>query len=305
MNCPRCKAVIGTLTSPDSIITCPGCGARLMTRSAAIRSQGGPKPLSGEPGPAFSAPPPAPASTPDPPVDLPPPSATLPGIPVSLLRLDPRSRLAEGNEPPVPSAAGGKDTAAKRKGRGGAKEGEASVSATLDIVLRELQTIRETQRQILDALWGVRPPVSAHARAEVAREEPLALSAIRTQRPKSVVLVDDDPRSREDAVAELLRADVPVRAYDDGNAALHGIAEEKPDVIVIELGLEGEMGGKDVINMIKATMEWVDIPIILWTRESVKNQKEARQVHGADEVVAKSTGAAALVARVITIFRRG
>jgi DNA-binding response OmpR family regulator len=52
-------------------------------------------------------------------------------------------------------------------------------------------------------------------------------------------------------------------------------------------------------------MEWVDIPIVLWTRESVKNQKEARQVHGADEVVAKSNGAAALVARVITIFRRG
>jgi hypothetical protein len=57
--------------------------------------------------------------------------------------------------------------------------------------------------------------------------------------------------------------------------------------------------------MIKATMEWVDIPIVLWTREAVPNQKEARQVHGADEVVPKSGGAAALVARVITLFRRG
>ena len=26
------------------------------------------------------------------------------------------------------------------------------------------------------------------------------------------------------------------------------------------------MAGKDVINMIKATMEWVDIPIVLYTR---------------------------------------
>jgi DNA-binding response OmpR family regulator len=56
--------------------------------------------------------------------------------------------------------------------------------------------------------------------------------------------------------------------------------------------------------MIKATMEWVDIPIVLWTRETVSNQKEARQIHGADEVVSKSAGAAALVARVITVFRR-
>ena len=45
-------------------------------------------------------------------------------------------------------------------------------------------------------------------------------------------------------------------------------------------------------------------PIILWTREPVASQKEARQIHGADEVVPKSGGAAALVARVITVFRR-
>jgi DNA-binding response OmpR family regulator len=56
--------------------------------------------------------------------------------------------------------------------------------------------------------------------------------------------------------------------------------------------------------MIKATMEWVDIPIVLWTRENVSNQREARQIHGADEVVAKSAGPAALVARVISLFRR-
>jgi DNA-binding response OmpR family regulator len=95
-----------------------------------------------------------------------------------------------------------------------------------------------------------------------------------------------------------------VRAFPDGNAAVTAIAEEKPDVIVLELALAGSMEGRDVINMIKATMEWVDIPIVLWTREPVENQREARQVHGADEIVPKSSGAAALVARIITLFRR-
>ncbi len=98
---------------------------------------------------------------------------------------------------------------------------------------------------------------------------------------------------------------MPVRTFGDGNDALRGIAEEKPDLIVLELGLGGEMAGKDIINVIKATMEWVDIPIVLWTREPVANQKEARQIHGADEIVAKSAGAAGLVARVINVFRRG
>jgi DNA-binding response OmpR family regulator len=118
------------------------------------------------------------------------------------------------------------------------------------------------------------------------------------------VLIDDDPQTRDAAVSELERADVPVRAFTDANQALSAIAEDKPDVIILELGVNGELAGKDLVNMIKATMEWVDIPIVLWTREPVSNQKEARQIHGADEVVSKSAGAAALVARVITVFRR-
>ena len=118
------------------------------------------------------------------------------------------------------------------------------------------------------------------------------------------MLVDDDPKTRDAAVAELERADIPVRSFADGNKALAAIAEEKPDVIILELAVSGDLGGKDLVNMIKATMEWVDIPVVLWTRENVSNQREARQIHGADEVVAKSLGAAALVARVITLFRR-
>ena len=94
------------------------------------------------------------------------------------------------------------------------------------------------------------------------------------------------------------------RAYAEGNAAVSAIAEEKPDVIALELGVGGAMAGKDLVNMIKATMEWVDIPIVLWTREAVTTQKEARQIHGADEVVPKSGGPAALLACVIGVFRR-
>jgi hypothetical protein len=66
----------------------------------------------------------------------------------------------------------------------------------------------------------------------------------------------------------------------------------------------GSMAGKDVVNMIKATMEWVDIPIILYTRTPVASQQEARTVHGADDVVPKGPGSAeALVSHVIAHFR--
>jgi CheY-like chemotaxis protein len=184
---------------------------------------------------------------------------------------------------------------------------------TLEMLLAEVQAVRDTQQLILDALGGLRrgqaqaaPSVGAGTDDAIGFGETgdTTLSPIRTAARKSVVLVDDDADTRQAAMSELERADIPVRAFSDGNRALSAIAEDKPDVIILELAVGGDLGGKDLVNMIKATMEWVDIPVVLWTREPISNQKEARQIHGADEVVTKSLGAAALVARVITVFRR-
>jgi len=171
--------------------------------------------------------------------------------------------------------------------------------------------VRDTQQLVIETLGGLRrgqaqaAPGGAMVMADADDEQGgTMLSPIRTATRKSVVLVDDDPHTRRAAKLELEQAEIPVREFEDGNQALSAIAEDKPDVIVLELGVGGNLAGKDLVNMIKATMEWVDIPIVLWTRESVSNQREAREIHGADEVVTKSMGAAALVARVITVFRR-
>jgi CheY-like chemotaxis protein len=128
--------------------------------------------------------------------------------------------------------------------------------------------------------------------------------AVRTNRKKRVLLVDDDEEARGAVESVLTAGEVPVTVIGDGNGALASIARDKPDVIVLELGITGAMAGKDVVNMIKATMEWVDIPIILYTRVPMEGQKEARQIHGADELVPKAPGSEeALVTRVIQIFR--
>ena len=273
-----------------------------MTRSAAMRSQGGAKPAGEAPvAPAF---PPAPAPAPIVPV-VPvvppkppslPPSVTLPPTTIAKLKVgaDTARTKAKRDEAPSP---GPRAKAEK---------------AALELVLDEVRAIREAQQALLEAIEALRQRPSApaeqhpegHPQGHPEDEGP-ALSPIRARRQKTVLLVDDDPQTREAAVAELLRANVPVRAYPGANAAVAAIAEEKPDVIALELGIDGDMAGRDLVNMIKATMEWVDVPIILWTREGVANQKEARQIHGADEVVLKSAGPAALVARVITVFRRG
>jgi CheY-like chemotaxis protein len=289
MNCPRCKAEIAPLSNPDAIVTCPGCGSRLMTRAAALRSGGG----AAQP-PASPADPPTP---PAPPADPPKPgSDTSPG-------LSPQKTAVKVGQTTLSGKSTGGAVRSSRKS-------SASPDVTLEMLLREIQAVRETQQAILAALAGLagrsaEPFATPATGIRVADMSASAsLSQIRAQQRKTAVLLDDDARTREAATAELEKADIPVRAFADGNKALSAVAKEKPDVIVLELAVSGELAGKDFVNMIKATMEWVDIPVVLWTRENVSNQREARQIHGADEVVTKSQGAAALVARVITLFRR-
>jgi CheY-like chemotaxis protein/uncharacterized Zn finger protein (UPF0148 family) len=279
MNCPRCKSPIGPLNNPDAIVTCPGCGTRLMTRSAALRSQG--------------------ASTQGAAPDAAPPTAPAPPVQQTSVKVGVRQTTISGK------------TAGAAVRSGSRKAAAAAPAVTLEMVLAEIQAVRDTQQLILEALGGLRrgqaqaAPVTGAGTADGLEETGgTTLSPIRTASQKSVVVVDDDAQTRQAAVDELERAEIPVRAFSEGNKALAAIAEDKPDVIILELAVGGDLGGKDLVNMIKATMEWVDIPVVLWTREAVSNQKEARQIHGADEVVSKSLGAAALVARVITVFRR-
>lgn len=284
MNCPRCKTAITTPVTPEGIISCPGCGARLMTRAAAKRSQGGPRSASEDSATAPVLRTGAPA-----PVDEHPPDVTAPS------GLD--FRIKVGAAAPVSAA-----PAPRQEHEG--HDSHQGQSITLDTLRQEIQALQVLQQQTLDLLRQLTQG-GAEPAADRAEGEPgPVLSPVRSQRRKSVLLVDDDAETREAAKAALEQADVPVRAITTGNAAVREIASEKPDVIVIELGITGDMAGKDVVNMIKATMEWVDIPIVLYTREAIDSQKEARQIHGADEIVRKSSGAEALVACVITLFRR-
>jgi CheY-like chemotaxis protein len=180
--------------------------------------------------------------------------------------------------------------------------------ASLGDVMGELKALRGLQVEILSmlkAMASVSTTKQPSSEAEEAFAAP-APAAVRTRRRKTVLVMDDDDQTRKAAVAALELAEVPVRAAADGNAGLEAMAAERPDVVVLELGMGGRLAGKDVVNMIKATMEWVDIPIVLYTRIQVENQKEARITHGADELVPKGAGATeTLVSRVIALFRRG
>ena len=268
MKCPRCQAPVTTAPDPSGVIVCPGCGARLR----------------GRPGSGASAAPPAPAAAP--------------------------AKMSDG---PATAPAAAPAAAAPRAPKPGSATlpGVAVEPAGLEAILAEIRAMRAGQEEIL-ALLRERPGETAdRSRGDDAfggpdDTVPPPPPVVRSRRRKTVLLIDDDPESRAAALKALEQAEVPTRTVLDGGAALAAIAQERPDVIVLELGMGGDMSGKDVVNMIKATMEWVDLPIVLYTRVAMDGQKEARTMHGADELVPKGAGSPEqLVARVIAIFRKG
>jgi len=289
MQCPRCHAPIATLPDPGGQIICPGCGARLLSRPAKPKA---PDPEAPNPGGSAGAT----GSLAD--LESQPPGETLP-VPPRTKRPGEDTRPSSGRPqaPEIPP----EDPPL-------AEPPAAPPSGALDQILAELRALRAMQQDILELLRSgpgdpVEPETPVATSAFEGFHEAAEAPSVRTRRRKTVLLIDDDPASRQLALAALEQAEVPARWAADGHAGLLAIAEEKPDVIVLELALIGDMAGKDVINMIKATMEWVDIPIVLYTRVVVESQREARTIHGADEVVLKQSGPLALVTRIIAVFR--
>jgi CheY-like chemotaxis protein len=173
----------------------------------------------------------------------------------------------------------------------------AAQRASLDEVLR-------LQREVVEILRGMarRAP---HATPLDDLLSGLDESPPRTRRrQKTTLVVDHDAEAREATVAALAEANLPVRAVATGNEAVAVMAEAKPDVVVMDLALEGSMGGKDLINAIRATMEWADVRIVLHTAVPVLSAHEARTAHGADEIVPKGAGSSrVLTHRIIQLFQ--
>jgi CheY-like chemotaxis protein len=316
MKCPRCQTSITATPDPEGLLTCPGCGAHLRSRAATatVRAMGaraaGRTPLAeGSPdeirGVLTRLDPDA-NRFPDAvnPNSTLPPGTPLPRIPNpgspearAALSEDDTARVMRAPGPrDVPRAAG--DDTARSVARNG---------ATLDQLMAEVKALRALQEETLALLREGGLSGAGERRGHDVMDE-LGLPeapAVRKRQRKTVVLLDDDVATRTATAAVLGAAEVPVRAFAEGRAAVSAIAEEKPDVIVMELDIAGSMAGKDVINLIKATMEWVDIPIVLYTRVPIAGQREARTIHGADDFVSKQDGPEPLLARVVTHFRRG
>ncbi|MBV9097208.1 MAG: response regulator [Frankiaceae bacterium] len=115
-----------------------------------------------------------------------------------------------------------------------------------------------------------------------------------------VVVVDD-----EEAICRTLRINLAARDYDvttaaDGATALKVIARERPDVVVLDLGLP-DMDGTDVIAGVRG---WSNVPILVLSARGHEAAKVAALDAGADDYVTKPFGMDELLARLRVAVRR-
>ncbi len=117
-----------------------------------------------------------------------------------------------------------------------------------------------------------------------------------------ILLVDDEPDVIK-VIAMSFRMQQPaweVISADDGPEALELLAQEHPDVVLLDIGLPG-MNGLDVL---KAMRLFSDVPIIMLTVRDDELSKVQGLELGADDYVTKPFSHLELLARVRAVLRR-
>jgi two-component system, OmpR family, KDP operon response regulator KdpE len=115
-----------------------------------------------------------------------------------------------------------------------------------------------------------------------------------------VLVVDDEVQIRRALLLNLRSRGYEVIEAATGEAAVQLVASERPDLVLLDLGLPG-IGGIDVIAALRA---WTQVPIIVLTVRDDERMKVLALDSGADDYVTKPFGMDELLARLRAALRR-
>ena len=117
---------------------------------------------------------------------------------------------------------------------------------------------------------------------------------------KTILVVDDEPKITQLVRDYLERAGFGVLLAHDGKKALSLAKTEKPDAVILDLGLP-QLDGLDFTREFRRTS---NAPIIMLTARSDESDKLIGLELGADDYMTKPFSPKELVARVRAVFRR-
>lgn len=117
--------------------------------------------------------------------------------------------------------------------------------------------------------------------------------------PIRVLVADDEPQIRRFLRTSLSAHGYTVLEASTGQEALLRGSDERPDILVLDLGLP-DLDGMEVIRRIR---EWSQVPIIILSVRGREEDKIAALDAGADDYVTKPFGMGELMARIRAALR--
>lgn len=123
------------------------------------------------------------------------------------------------------------------------------------------------------------------------------------QHAAHILVVEDEPSQREVMVYNLEAEGYRVTCADNGDDAMLVIAEDMPDVIVLDWMMP-HLSGIEVCRQIKSNPDTRAIPVIMLSAKSEEADRVRGLETGADDYVVKPYSVSELMARVRGQLRR-
>lgn len=284
--CPRCGALVTGAADDLGFLSCGGCGARLRKAPTVKVTIQSPSPTStAPPVPAAAAPPPLPTGNRD--------TDSTDSLLARIERVDASATLPPGAQSSRALKAAGFPPAAPPPVK---NEGMEGLKGILEAIQKDMATLKQSHQELAATVARLGAPKAATSTQPPGAPAPKTPhSALRP-----LLIVDDDAKSGEEVRKACERMGFAPVVVNAVRPALDAMGRERPALLILEPLLAGELSGKDFVNYVKSTMEWVEIPILVYTRAPIANHEQARTDYGGDDYVIKSEGSIDLLAKKIS-----
>jgi two-component system KDP operon response regulator KdpE len=121
-----------------------------------------------------------------------------------------------------------------------------------------------------------------------------------SERNETILVVDDEPQIRRFLRTSLVAHGYGVLEAANGADAMKLASTERPDLMVLDLGLPDTDG----LEVLRGLREWSHMPIFILSVRQAEAEKVKALEAGADDYVTKPFGTAEFVARVKSALRR-
>ena len=118
-----------------------------------------------------------------------------------------------------------------------------------------------------------------------------------------LLLVEDDPALSELLEYRFANAGYQVRVTADGDEALLLVAEDLPDLVILDWMIEGT-SGIEVCRRLRREKHSAHVPIIMLTAREAEDDRIRGLETGADDYLTKPFSPRELLARVAAVMRR-